>query len=36
MSIEAPPSAVWPWVVQLGAGRGGFYSYEGLENLVGC
>ncbi len=36
IAIDAPPEAVWPWVVQLGQGRGGFYSYERLENLVGC
>jgi hypothetical protein len=36
VSIDAPRSAVWPWLVQLGQGRGGFYTYEGLENLVGC
>ncbi|WP_265522861.1 SRPBCC family protein [Oerskovia flava] len=36
VSIAAPPEAVWPWVVQLGQGRGGFYSYTALENLVGC
>jgi hypothetical protein len=36
ISIDAPPSAVWPWLVQLGQGRGGFYAYEGLENLIGC
>jgi hypothetical protein len=36
ISIEAAPAAVWPWLVQVGAGRGGFCSYEGLENLVGC
>jgi hypothetical protein len=36
VSIDAPRSAVWPWLVQLGQGRGGFYSYEALENLVGC
>lgn len=36
ISIDAPPSVVWPWLLQLGQGRGGFYSYEGLENLVGC
>lgn len=36
VSIDATPSAVWPWLVQLGQGRGGFYSYDGLENLVGC
>ena len=26
----------WPWVVQMGQGRGGLYSFDGLENLVGC
>jgi hypothetical protein len=26
---------VWPWIAQLGEGRGGFYSYDFLENLVG-
>jgi hypothetical protein len=36
ISIGAPRSAVWPWLVQLGQGRGGFYTYEGLENLIGC
>jgi hypothetical protein len=36
ISIEAPRSAVWPWLLQLGQRRGGFYTYEGLENLVGC
>jgi hypothetical protein len=36
ISIDVPPSAVWRWLVQLGQGRGGFYTYEGLENLIGC
>jgi hypothetical protein len=36
VSINAPRATVWPWLVQLGQGRGGFYTYEGLENLVGC
>lgn len=36
ISIRAPRSAVWPWLMQLGQGRGGFYSYELLENLAGC
>jgi hypothetical protein len=36
VSIDAPRSSVWPWLLQLGQGRGGFYTYEGLENLVGC
>ena len=26
---------MWPWIVQLGADRGGFYTYERLENLFG-
>ncbi|GAA5018086.1 hypothetical protein GCM10023258_04680 [Terrabacter aeriphilus] len=36
ITIEAPLEQVWPWVVQLGADRGGFYSYDRLENLLGC
>ena len=34
--INARSEAVWPWVAQLGQGRGGFYSYDWVENLVGC
>ena len=33
--IDAPASAVWPWLVQMGQDRGGLYSYESLENLIG-
>jgi hypothetical protein len=36
VSVKAPPSAVWPWVVQLGQDRAGFYSYERLERLFGA
>lgn len=36
ITIDAPASAVWPWLVQMGQTRGGFYSYAWLENLVGC
>ncbi|MBD3165328.1 SRPBCC family protein [bacterium] len=35
ISIQAPPYRVWPWLVQLGQGRGGFYSYDWIENLFG-
>lgn len=35
ISIGAPCREVWPWVVQLGHGRAGFYSYDCLENLAG-
>lgn len=36
ITIEVPPERVWPWLVQMGRGRGGLYSFDGLENLVGC
>ncbi|MFW5692503.1 MAG: SRPBCC family protein [Chloroflexota bacterium] len=36
INIDAPPEAVWPWIAQIGAERAGLYSYQGLENLVGC
>lgn len=36
ITVGAPPAAVWPWIVQQGQGRGGLYSYDALENLVGC
>lgn len=35
VTIGAPPDAIWPWIVQLGQGRGGLYSYDLLENLAG-
>jgi hypothetical protein len=35
ITIHAPASAVWPWLVQLGQDRGGFYSYDWLERAVG-
>jgi hypothetical protein len=35
VTIDAPPSRVWPWLVQLGQGKGGFYSYDFLENMAG-
>ena len=36
VTIDAPVSEVWPWLAQIGQDRGGFYSYEWLENLAGC
>jgi hypothetical protein len=35
ITIEAPPSAIWPWLVQMGSGRGGVYTYDWIENLLG-
>lgn len=36
VTIHAPVDEVWPWLVQIGQDRGGFYSYAWLENLVGA
>jgi hypothetical protein len=36
VTVRAAAADVWPWIAQLGQGRGGFYSYDFLENLVGC
>jgi hypothetical protein len=36
VTIGAPVEEVWPWLAQIGQDRGGFYSYEWLENLAGC
>jgi hypothetical protein len=35
ITIRRSPEVVWPWIAQLGQGRGGFYSYDKLENLLG-
>jgi hypothetical protein len=36
ITIEAPASAVWPWIAQMGPGpRGGAYTYDWIENLLG-
>ena len=32
VTIEAPPEAIWPWIVQIGYRRAGFYSYDLLDN----
>ncbi len=35
VSIEAPPEAVWPWLVQMGFRRGGLYSYDWIDRWMG-
>jgi proline iminopeptidase len=32
VTIDAPPHRVWPWLVQLGGDRGGWYSWDHLDN----
>ncbi len=36
ITVNAPVEDVWPWLVQIGQDRAGFYSYTWLENLVGA
>jgi hypothetical protein len=36
VTVHAPASVVWSWLAQIGQNRGGFYSYDWLENLAGC
>src|SRR6476620_3776921 len=33
VTIDAQPEAVWPWIVQIGFGRAGWYSHDLLDNL---
>jgi hypothetical protein len=35
ITIQAPAEKIWPWLLQIGQDRGGFYSYNWIENLFG-
>jgi hypothetical protein len=35
LTVNAPPEDIWPWLVQMGQGRGGLYSYDWLDRLFG-
>jgi hypothetical protein len=35
VTVRARPGQVWPWLAQMGAGRGGLYSYDWLDRLFG-
>jgi len=35
VAVDAPPAAIWPWLVQMGSGRAGAYTYDWIENLFG-
>lgn len=35
ITVNAPPESVWPWLLQMGQRRGGFYTHSALENLAG-
>ncbi len=32
ITIAAPPEAIWPWLIQLGFGKAGWYSYDWIDN----
>jgi len=34
--VRGTPAMIWPWLVQMGQGRGGFYTYTWLEQLFGA
>jgi uncharacterized protein YndB with AHSA1/START domain len=34
ITIQAPPATVWPWLVQVGMGRAGWYSYDSWAALI--
>ncbi len=36
ITVHAPAEKVWPWLMQIGQDRSGFYSYTFLENSFGC
>lgn len=36
ITINATPEQIYPWILQLGAGKGGYYSYSWLESLINC
>ena len=35
VAIEAAPTSIWPWLVQMGSSKGGVYTYDWIENLFG-
>jgi len=35
IQIDASAASIWPWLVQMGPGRGGAYTYDWIENLLG-
>jgi hypothetical protein len=35
VTVDASPEDIWPWLVQMGARRGGLYSYDWLDRLFG-
>lgn len=36
LTVSALPEAIWPWLIQMGQDRAGFYSYDWLERIFGA
>jgi hypothetical protein len=36
MTVNASPEEIYPWLLQIGAGKGGLYSYTTFETMIGC
>jgi len=36
ITVNVPPAQLWPWIAQLGQDKAGFYSFECVENALGC
>ena len=36
VTIDAPPERVWPWLLQIGDRKAGWYSYDRVEQAFGC
>ncbi len=34
VTIDAPPDSIWPWLVQMGQDRAGFYTHNWVERLL--
>ncbi len=35
ITVDVAPQKIWPWLIQMGQDRAGFYSYERLERIFG-
>jgi hypothetical protein len=35
VTVDGPPGSIWPWLAQMGPGRGGAYTYDWIENILG-
>jgi hypothetical protein len=35
VTVHARPEEIWPWLAQMGRGRGGLYSFDWLDRLFG-